>query len=86
MNDRRNLYHIEHVDLDEQHRINEVIQSHEEFDVLPSHIDMFNAESELQTAMRGRERLWMGFDKLDAVYDYILVDAPPSLGLLTHLP
>lgn len=71
------------VDLDSQQQIDTVIQSHEEFDVLPSHIDMFNAESELQTAMRGRERLWMAFDELDTAYEYIIVDAPPSLGLLT---
>lgn len=71
------------VDLEDQHQIDDVIRSHEEFDVLPSHIDMFNAESELQTAMRGRERLWMAFDELDATYEYIIIDSPPSLGMLT---
>jgi chromosome partitioning protein len=71
------------VDFDAQHRIDSVIRSREEFDVLPSHVEMFNAESELRTAMRGRERLWMAFDELTAGYEYVIVDAPPSLGLLT---
>lgn len=71
------------VSLDAQHQIDSVIHSREEFDVLPSHVDMFNAESELQTAMRGRERLLMAFDEMSTGYDYVVVDAPPSLGLLT---
>lgn len=79
--DELSLYDIL-TDLDEQQRIDTVIRSHEEFDVLPSHIAMFDAESELQTAMRGRERLWMALDELDTEYAYIIVDAPPSLGLL----
>ncbi|QDX39534.1 ParA family protein [Salarchaeum sp. JOR-1] len=80
--DELSLYDIL-IDLDEQQKIDAVIRSDEEFDVLPSHVDMFNAESELQTAMRGRERLWMALDELDAEYAYVIVDAPPSLGLLT---
>jgi chromosome partitioning protein len=80
--DRRSLYDVL-AELTEQQEVDSVIRSNGEFDVLPSHIDMFNAESDLQTAMRGRERLWMALDELNADYAYIIVDAPPSLGLLT---
>ena len=80
--DELSLYDIL-TDMNEQQNIDQVIRTDEEFDVLPSHVDMFNAESELQTAMRGRERLWMAFDELDTEYTHIIVDAPPSLGLLT---
>lgn len=70
------------VNLDAQQQIDSVIHPREGFDVLPSHIDMFNAESELQTAMRGRERLLMAFNEMSTTYDYVIVDSPPSLGLL----
>lgn len=71
------------VDLDEQERINDFIVPHQEFNVLPSNIDLFNAEPELTTAMRGRERLSMALQHFDHDYEFIIVDCPPSLGNLT---
>ncbi|ERG88974.1 MAG: ATPase involved in chromosome partitioning, partial [halophilic archaeon J07HX5] len=72
------------LELDNEHRLDEVIRQHAEFDVAPAHVDMFNAEAELQTAMRGRERLWMALDELERKYEFVIVDAPPTLGLLTE--
>ncbi|MFP4647431.1 MAG: ParA family protein [Candidatus Acetothermia bacterium] len=69
--------------LDSNATINDLIVSHDEFDVVPSNIDMFNAEPELTTSMRGRERLAVALDALEINYDYIMVDCPPSLGNLT---
>lgn len=69
--------------LDSNATINDLIVSHDEFDVVPSNIDMFNAEPELTTSMRGRERLAVTLDAMEGNYHYILVDCPPSLGNLT---
>ncbi len=71
------------VNLEGKASINDLIVNHEEFDVVPSNIDMFNAEPELTTSMRSRERLSMALDSLEKAYDYALVDCPPSLGNLT---
>lgn len=58
----------------------EAIVEHEEFDVLPSNIDMFNLEQDLiAEGWRVRERLGMIFNRLPD-YDLVVVDAPPSLG------
>lgn len=71
------------LDLDQQSVINDLVVDHEEFDVLPASIDMFNAEPELTTAMRGRERFSLALDHVEREYDFLVVDCPPSLGNLT---
>jgi len=51
--------------------------------VLPSSLDLSAAEIELSSEP-GREYILKEFlSKLDNKYDYILIDCPPSLGLLT---
>jgi len=66
----------------DDHGIEELRREHEEFDVIPANIDMFQLEQELVTAMKGREKLsQLMADVTD--YDFIVVDSPPSLGHLT---
>lgn len=52
-------------------------------DLLPSHINLVGAEIELVTADNRESWLKEVVKKISKDYDYIIIDCPPSLGLLT---
>ena len=51
--------------------------------LIPSQIELAGAEVELVGMMAREQVLKRALDKLREDYDYILIDCPPSLGLLT---
>lgn len=52
-------------------------------DMIPANIDLASAEMELIAEIRREFILKRTFDLLAPWYDFILIDCPPSLGLLT---
>ena len=55
----------------------------ENLDLIPASVDLAGAEVEL-VQVEGREKaLKIGIEKIKDNYDYIFIDCPPSLGLLT---
>ncbi|MEF3082338.1 AAA family ATPase [Luteimonas sp. SMYT11W] len=60
-----------------------IVQTEEEVDLIPGNTDLTAAELELMGADDREQRLKRVLEPLRARYDYILIDCPPALSLLT---
>ena len=52
-------------------------------DICPANINLAGAEIELVSMVSRETRLKDAIDTIEEEYDYILIDCPPSLGLIT---
>jgi chromosome partitioning protein len=55
----------------------------ERLDVMPSDVDLSGAEIELLDVENKDSILKMNLNKLETKYDFVIIDCPPSLNLLT---
>lgn len=55
----------------------------ENLDIIPSNIQLAGAEIELVSVMSRETVLKRAMEPIKDMYDYILIDCPPSLGLIT---
>lgn len=55
----------------------------ENLDIIPGTVELAGAEIELTAKLSRETKVKEGLDKVKENYDYIFIDCPPSLGLLT---
>ncbi len=60
-----------------------ICTQYENLDVCPSNLDLSGAEVELISVMGRENRLKQSIESVKDKYDFILIDTPPSLGLIT---
>lgn len=65
------------------HRIRKETTTHKNLHLAPASINLAAAEVELVSQLAREHKLKSALDEISDDYDYILIDNPPSLGLLT---
>lgn len=83
--DKHNLPYSLYEVLTKRCDIHQAIQTSEEglYDVLPANGDLTAAEVELISEIGREMRLKLALAKVSDEYDYVLIDCPPSLNMLT---
>lgn len=79
--DNSGVYELLLDDGEIEHAIKKTSVPH--LEIIPSHIRLVGAEVELVNAVNREKRLKMALDAIRDKYDFIFIDCPPSLGLLT---
>lgn len=80
---QKSIYDLLH-DEDEKSAHKYIMKTAYGVDLIPSNISLATAETELVTATGGEFYLRQRLMPVMANYDYIFIDASPSLGLLTY--
>jgi len=80
-NEEKSIYNV----LTEGMKIREIIRETElpTFFIAPSAVDLVGAEMELSDAIGREFQLRRALQEINGEFDYVLLDSPPSLGLLT---
>ncbi len=60
-----------------------IVETEDGPDLLPANITLTQAEESLVSRTGREQRLRVALDKVASDYDYILIDCPPALGVLT---